>query len=148
MKLSRPMWKVNLSYRWIAKAQHIHAVSPEPSLFAQTICKASLRQKSQGSSPTHWWRVRIWRITKVPFVVRWLRYNMSKSVTGSMLYIWYASKIKRTIKAHKDLYDKKYLNGYNHLILYVKASLGMSQNLCDSCFVTVLPPFLFLMFVP
>ena len=136
MKLSRPMWKVNLSYRWTAKAQwslHIHAVSPEPSLFAQTIwaTRASLIQKSRGSSPTHWLRVRIWRITKVPFVVRWLRY-MSKSVTGSMLYIWYASQIKRTIKAHKDLYDKNYLNGYNHVTLYVKASLGMSPKLCDS----------------
>ena len=125
MKLNRPMWKVNLSYRWTAKAQwslHVHAVSPEPSLFAQTIwaTRASLRQKSRGSSPTHWLRVRIWRITKVPFVVRWLRY-MSKSVTGSMLYIWYASQIKRTIKLYAGMI-KHYLNGYNHLTLYVKAS--------------------------
>ena len=79
-----------------------------------------LDKKSRGSSPTHWLRVRIWRITKVPFVVRWLRY-MSKSVTGSMLYIWYASQIKRTIKLYAGMI-KHYLNGYNHLTLYVKAS--------------------------
>ena len=139
MKLNRPMWKENLSYRWTAKTQwslHVHAVSPEPLLFAQTIwaTRACLRQKSRGSSPTHWLRVRIWRMTKVPFVVRWLRY-MSKSVTNSMLYIWYASQIKRAIKAHKDLYAgmiKHYLNGYNRLTLYVKASLEMSPKLCDS----------------
>ena len=134
MKLSRPMWKVNLSYRWTARAQwslHIHAVSPEPSLFAQTIwaTRASLRQKSRGSSPTHWLRVPIWRIIKVPFIVRWLRY-MSKSVTGSMLYIWYASQIKRTIKTHKDLYDKKLFEWIQSLnIICQSFSMNVTKTL-------------------
>ena len=68
---------------------------------------------------------------------------MSKSVTGSILYM--LLKIKRTIKAQKELYDKNYLNGYNYLTLYVKVSLGMSptKTVCDSS--STIP---ILMFVP